>query len=154
MSIKTLVTNFITKVACLVADLSSDGVTDGEVIDTADYEMDLTISVLSTASDGTVNLIVEDSDDGVDFDNVSGEKLVFQTEYATPDDGLIVPETPLGGNMHEVGVFGTRRYVRASIGADSVSAGSARAFMRLGGEIIPAEVRAGQAADTSGSVVP
>jgi len=101
------------------AVIASDATTAGAIIDTADYDLGLMYTVLAANyTDGTYDLLLEEDDD-----------VGFGSATAVPSGSLIgaLPSlsaiSPLD-SLGTVGVFGNKRFLRASIVSTATTTGA------------------------------
>lgn len=118
------------------ATIGSDTTTAGSIIDTADFDGGLYLSMLAQAyTDGDYALIIHDGDDSAlsDAALVDSSQLVYGT---LPSLGAA---TAALGQLLREGVIATKRYVRPSIVSTNFSSGGAQIVIMatLGAELMP-----------------
>lgn len=115
--------------------IGSDTTTAGAIIDTADFDMGVFFSMLTTAyTDGTFTLKIEHGDDSglSDAADVDSAMLVYGS---LPANSAGASE---GDVMAKEGVHSTKRYLRASIVSTSVTTGATvQVIAVMGGEVLP-----------------
>lgn len=112
MPVREMVTKEVVMYALEVQTIATDTTTTGAIIDTADYDLGVYFAMLCSAyTDGTYTLLIEDGDDAAlaDAAVVATAQLVYGTLPA------LTAVTAEGARMAKEGVFGTKRYLRASI---------------------------------------
>ena len=100
--------------------VAANGTTDGAIIDTANFELGLVFALAIFArTDGAYELIIRESDDPTFASSniVPAEKLIGQ--FAA--NSTVLAD---GDQMPTVGVFSTKRYVRAVLQASAVTLGA------------------------------
>jgi len=108
---------------------------NGEIIDTADFDMGIFFSFVKSAfSSGVVSISFEEGDDSglSDATTVPDEKLI--------GDAIVLDTavTSLGDTLQSIGMFSTKRYVRA-VGDGTTGSGimTVMATVTKGAEIVP-----------------
>lgn len=104
------------------AAIGGDGTTNGEIIDTADYDGGIMISFAAQAwTDGTYTPLLEESDDS----GMAGATPIPDSQLiGTEADAAISAATALGALWTTLGFFSTKRYVRVSLVATGVTTGA------------------------------
>ncbi len=129
MPVRDQVTNQAVEVAGINLALDDNETNAGSIIDTADYDMGVYFIPLLTAwVDGTHTVLIEEGDDsGLSYaTTVCSESLIG----SLPALGAAAVN---GGNVQCVGVFSTKRYVRASFVSAGVTTGATGTFLAVKG---------------------
>lgn len=108
------------------AAISTDTTTNGAIIDTADQDLGVSFFLGATAyTDGTYKLVLQEGDDSglSDATTVPSEKLITVTGLDAVADG-VTAVTADGDKLAKVGVFSTKRYVRAQIVSTATTTGA------------------------------
>ena len=110
----------VVKRALVATAISSDTVTNGDIIDTADFDMGIKFAFdVSAFTDGVFAISYEDGDDSglsdaaaVDSEKIIGDALSLTAATGAADDHP--------GN----GLFSTRRFVRAVVTSTGTTSGA------------------------------
>jgi len=121
MAIKEEATNQKVIDALTSQAISTDTTTTGAIIDTADYDNGVYFAIGCSAwTDGAYALKIEDGDNAAlsDAAVIPDAQLVYP---AMPSLGAAIAE---GSPFEKQGIFGNKRYVRASIVSTGTSSGA------------------------------
>ncbi len=108
------------------ANITTDTTTNGTIIDTADLDLGVSFFIGATAyTDGTYKLLIQEGDDAglSDATTVPAEKLIEVPGLQAVTDG-VTAITADGDKYFKVGVFSTKRYLRANIVSTATSTGA------------------------------
>lgn len=104
----------------LNAAISTDTTTVGAILDTANFDLGVMLSVLCTAyTDGTYTLLLEESDDS----GMAGATTVT-TEQLIGSLPALSALTANNVQAETVGFFSTKRYIRVSIVSTATTTGA------------------------------
>jgi len=121
MAIKEQATNQIVINALESQVIDTDTTTTGAIIDTADYDNGIYFAMSASAyTDGTYTLKIEDGDDSglSDAADIPAAQLVYGTLPA------LAAALAEGVALSKEGIFGNKRYVRASIVSTDTDTGA------------------------------
>jgi hypothetical protein len=121
MPVREMVTKEVVMNALEVQEIASNTTTVGAIIDTRDYDLGVYFAMFCSAyTDGTYTLKIEHGDDSglSDAADVPADALVYGTLPA------LTALTAEGGRLAKEGVFGTKRFLRASIVSTLVTTGA------------------------------
>ena len=98
--------------------IAANGVSNGSSVDTANFELGTAFALdVTTRTDGSFLLSLEDSADDASFAAVPAANLIGSVAAVTADSS---------GALQKLGCFGTRRYVRPVVTASVVTTGALR----------------------------
>jgi len=98
--------------------ISADGVSNGDSVDTANFERGTAFALdVTTRTDGSYLLSLEDSADDITFGAVDAANLIGSVTAVTANSS---------GALQKLGCFGTLRYVRPVVTASAVTTGAVR----------------------------
>lgn len=130
MPIKEIYNNLYPAVAFNVQAITTDTTTNGNIIDTADYEDGVLFAMVSgTLTDGTYTPLLEESASSTfATSNVIADAnivpvAVSGTLYETGQEAALAFAATEDDTVKTVGVIGTKRYVRLSFVSASTSSG-------------------------------
>jgi len=132
MAIKEEATNQIVIQALGPVAFSADGTEVGSIIDTADFDNGIYFALAVEAyTTGTFTLVIEDGDDEElsDASVIPAAKLVYGTLPA------LTAATAEGAALAKEGIFGNKRYVRASVVGTDTSVGTVSVLAIVNPEI-------------------
>lgn len=143
MVTKEITRNLRNEIALNIQAITTDTTTAGNIIDTADFDGGVNITLLSGVyTDGTYDVLIEDGNDSGLSDAV-----------AVVDD-LLTGEDPISSNTPEVqaqisatneikkiGYVGAKRYIRLSVVSTATTSGATLgAIVEKKPEIMPAKI--------------
>ena len=114
-------------------NITTHTTTHGSIIDTADQDLGVSFFIGATAyTDGTYKLVLQEGDDSglSDATTVPAEKLIEVPGLQAVTDGVTAVTADLD-KYFKVGVFSTKRYVRANIVSTSTSTGAQISVLAL-----------------------
>jgi len=96
-----------------LAIINSNTTTNGDIIDTADFDGGVVFNFMSTVyGAGTYTPILEESDNS----NMSAANDIADANLIGTESGAAISAlTGAAGNLGSIGIFGTKRYVRVKI---------------------------------------
>ncbi len=112
----------------LNASIATDTTTNGESVDTADFELGLMWNILApNYTDGSYAVSFEESDTGA----FAGEETVVPTEkiIGTLADMTVAAATAVPGVTETIGIFSNLRYVRPVITSTGTTSGAVLAMI-------------------------
>ena len=123
MPIKEQATKQVVLNALEVQAISTDTATTGGIIDTADYDNGIYFAMVCTAyTDGTYTLTIYDGDNAALSDAAIVTSLIYTAPSLSAKTAETSVATPVG--LPKLGVYGTKRYLRATITSASTSSGA------------------------------
>jgi hypothetical protein len=134
MPTKDIRSNLLPKRAFL-AIINSDTTTNGDIIDTADFDGGIVFNFLSTVyGAGTYTPIIEESEDS----GMSGANNIADANLIGTEAGAAISAvTGASANLGSIGIFGTKRYVRVKILSASSSTTTIVATFQGATEVSP-----------------
>jgi len=136
MAVKDNISDLSIRQAMEVGAIGANGTTNGEIIDTADFDLGIGFAInVTNFTDGVFTLQVEESETGA----FGGEESVVPaSKYVGQSIPSADAAVAAGESQAKGGVFGTKRYVRASIVATSVTTGATVGVTAiLSAELVP-----------------
>jgi len=135
MSVKDIKSQLQSNVA-FIGEVTSDVVTNGAIIDNADYDLGIMFIVQAVAyTDGTYNFAIEESDDS----GMAGRTMVPADKIIGDITSLEIDAANTSGDLlGSVGVFSNKRYLRMIVVSTGVTTGATiSAVVVQSGEIVP-----------------
>ena len=132
MAIKEEATNQIVIQALGPVAFSADGTEVGSIIDTADFDNGIYFALAVEAyTTGTFTLVIEDSDD----DELSDASVIPAAQLVYGTLPALTAATAEGAALAKEGIFGNKRYVRASVVGTDTSVGTVSVLAIVNPEI-------------------